>query len=297
MPIELPEFRKSLTYATQAPITNVITELQEIVEIDHLAEVKQKEHGKKALYYFLSAIASIVLIIILVNINIDSGLMVILLFLIIICLIIACIYELVMRGKFKKLNIDNYRYGAIKNIVQMLARDMDEAAVIELQLSFQTIDKKENKTNTIPHPHKQGWKIDSYQYEWLKMKGQFLDKTRFELNATGISKKQYGWKRGSSGKNKYKSKTKSGGLDINLHLIYPQRRYGAVKVLRNEVVDAIKLPELSELRGLKVTEKAIILTVRIAAQVAENQENIYQTMAAMFLSIYQVLNLAKMLSK
>lgn len=300
MPIELTEFRKSLCYTIQSPIANIATDLQELEKLDQLAENKQKEYGKKSLYYFLGAITSIILIFVLSITGISDsllGLIGILLFLVIIGLIFASIYALIKRSKFKRLNLNNYRYQLVKNILQMLSRDMDKTAVVDLQLSFQPIDKKEHKTSEIPHPQKSGWKIDTYQHEWVKIKGQFLDKTRFELTATGISKKQYGWKRGRSGKSKYKSKTKSGGLDINLSLIYPVNRYGAVKILQNEVSSAVKLPEFSQLRNLRVTDKAIQITARILPQVAENNQQIYQAIAGMFLSSYQILNLAKMLSK
>lgn len=51
------------------------------------------------------------------------------------------------------------------------------------------------------------------------------------------------------------------------------------------------------MRNLKITDKAMHLMVRIPPNQSEIQEDIYQTIVAMFLSLYQILNLAKMLSK
>ncbi len=143
-------------------------------------------------------------------------------------LIIACIYALIKRASFGRTNIINHRYEVTQQIVQMLARDIAEASEIDLEISFKPTVSKETKVETIPHPSKPGWKIDKHQYEWLKIQGQFLDKTRFLLTATELSKTQYGWKRSRSGKSKYKSKTNAVGLDVVLTLNYPQRRYGAV---------------------------------------------------------------------
>ncbi len=70
-----------------------------------------------------------------------------------------------------------------------------------------------------------------------------------------------------------------------------------MKNLQNDVSSAVKLPNLSYMKGLRVTEKAMHMIVRIAPQVADNSEEIYQTITMMFLSLYQVLNLAKELSK
>jgi hypothetical protein len=299
MPIDLKQFRQNLRYTMQAPVAKIIDGLQEIAEIDRLAEQKQKQYGQQALYYFLGIIIAVGLMIFASNIiNSDLQSLLIILFVVaIIGLSIGLIYALVNRFKFSRINVVNYRYQSTQRTLQMLSRDMDANADIELQLSFQPIEKNEYKTNTTPHPIKSGWKIDHYQHEWLKIQGKFLDKTRFELSATAISKKQYGWKRGSSGKSKYKSKTKSGGLDINLNITYPQRRYGAVKILENQATDAIKLPKLTHLKGLKITDKSMHLLVRLAPNIADNQEEIYQTITTMFLSIYQILNLAKAISK
>ncbi|AFY30986.1 hypothetical protein [Calothrix sp. PCC 7507] len=300
MPIELKQFRKNLIYEVKAPVSNVIAELQEISSLDKLAEIQQKKYGKQALYCFLAAVASIVLIFITSFLITDNGLLGLvglLLLLASIGLIIAGIYALVKRAKFGRLNISNYRYEIAKKVLQMLARDMDKSNEVELRLSFKKIGNKEHKTETIPHPQKSGWKIDKHQHAWLEVKGQFLDKTRFAIAATGISKTQYGWKRGRSGKHKYKTKTKSLGLDVILNLTYPQRRYGAVKILQPEIGNAVKLPKLSYMKGLEVGEKSMYMNVRMAPQVEDNQEEIYQTITMMFLSLYQVLNLAKLLSK
>lgn len=296
MPVDLKQFRQNLTYTAKAPVANIIDDLQEIIEIDRLAEKKQREYNHKAIYYFLGIIVAIGLIIFASNTGLPD-LVVVLFVIAIIGLSIGFIYALVNKFKFGRINVVNYRYQSTQKILQMLSRDMDANADIELKLSFQPIEKEEYKIGTTPHPIKPGWKIDTYQQEWLEIQGKFLDKTRFELSTTGISKKQYGWKRGSSGKSKYKSKSKSGGIDINLNLTYPQRRYGVVKDLENEATNAIKLPKLALLRGLKITDKFIRLSVRLSPNVADSQEEIYQTITTMFLSVYQILNLAKALSK
>lgn len=179
----------------------------------------------------------------------------------------------------------------------MFARDIDKASKIDVYLSFLISTDKQYKLGTIPHPSKKGWKIDSFQHQWLRMQGQFLDKTRFMLTVTGLSKTQSGWKQGRSGKSKYKSKTKPVGLDIGLTLNYSQKQYGAIKVLKNEIDTAIKVPVFCRIRNIKVTDKSIHLSVRTSPHLAEKSTEIYQAITMMFLSLYQVLNLAKALSK
>ncbi len=298
MPIELQQLRKDLIYEDTALLSSVTTDLDDIKALSQLAEIKQNKFGKQAIYYFSAA--AVVGIFSFSLAGIASGFLNVVVFVLnlgLVGLIIAWVYTLFMMFKFKRLNLINYRYNLIRQLLQMLARDLDETNLIYLKLSFQTGERNEYKTNTIKHPYKNGWKIDIYENQWLSMRGRFLDKTRFMLKITGLSKKQYGWKRSRSGKSKYKSKVKSQGLDINLYLTYPQRRYGAVKVLQSEVREAIKLPQFSMIKRLKVTDKAMNFTVRVSPEVAENEGQIYKTVVAMFLSLYQVLNLAKMLSK
>ncbi len=299
MPIELKQFQKNLIYEVKAPVSNVIADLQEISSLDKLAEIQKKKYSKQAIYGFSVAAISVVVIVICASVIIDLkllGLVAFFLFLIIIISTTIGIYALVHRKKFSRLNIGNYRYEIAKKILQMLSRDMDKSNEIDLRLSFNTISNKEYKTETVPHPHKSGWKIDKHMHEWLSVKGRFLDKTRFTISAIGISKTQYGWKT-RGGKSKYKTKTKSLGLDIILNLTYPQRRYGAIKILESEISDAVKLPKLAYMRGLELGEKSMYMNVRVAPQIEDNQREIYRTITMMFLSLYQVLNLAKLLSK
>jgi hypothetical protein len=305
MTIELKQFRQSLTYTATAPLPVIAASLHEIQELFQIIEVKQKEYHQKAPYYFLGAMGLFVLIFVLIiiasSLNIAPslvGFVGILLFLGMIGLIIASIYASVMWFKFIKLNLAIYRYEVTNKVLQTLSRDVDKVAEADLYLSFQPIDKTEHTINTIPHPQKAGWKISNHEHQWLKIQGRFLDKTRFQLTANELAKRQHGWKKSSSGNSKkYKSKTKSKGLDISLSLNYPQRRYGEIKNLENTLFEAIKLPSTASVRNVKITDKAIHLLVRINPETVDNSEQIHQTITMMLLSLYQVLNFAKKLAK
>jgi hypothetical protein len=300
MPIELQELRKQLIYEDTAILESITTDLDDIAALSQLSHIRQKKFGNRAFYFFIGAAA-----LGFINFSLSSAAMTSTFLSVVVTvlniglfgLILACIYAIFMMSKFGRLNLLNYRYHLTRQVIEMLRRDLDATNLMYLKLSFQKVTKNEYKTHTIPHPYKRGWNVDIYQNEWFNIKGRFLDKTRFILSITELCKKQYGWKRGSSGKNKYKSKIKSAGLDINLNLSYPQKHYGAVKILQNEVQEAIKLPQFAAVRNLKVTDKSMHFIVRIAPEMAEKNSEIYQTVVAMFLSLYQVLNLAKILSE
>jgi predicted membrane protein len=300
MPINLKEFRKQLTYQQSATPVVISRELKDIAKVDRLAEIEQKKYGKFALYFFLGVLGTIILIFTTSTFLTSSNsiaIVTLLLFLLAIGLSIAFTYSLSRRIYHAKFNLPNYRYDLANNLLNMLTRDINKASNIDVYLSFIASTDKQYKQSTIPHPSRSGWKIDCFQHEWLRMQGQFLDKTRFTLTATALSKTQYGWKRGRSGKNKYKSKTKPIGLDVGLTLNYSQKQYGAIKVLKNEINAAIKVPIFCQIRNIKVTDKSIHLSLRISPHVADKSAEIYEAITTMFLSLYQVLNLAKVLSK
>jgi multimeric flavodoxin WrbA len=88
------------------------------------------------------------------------------------------------------------------------------------------------------------------------------------------------------------------GSEIILKVNCSPRQYGAIKVLREEAREAIQLPPGVEVKGLKITDKAILLNVIVPPNSgAKSQETLYKIITMMFLSLYQILNLAKMLTK
>lgn len=299
MPINLKEFRKQLIYQQSATSVVISRELRNIRELDRLAEREQKKYGELALYFFLGALGTFILILVTSNSLVGSSIPIVtlLLFILTIGLSITFTYFLSRRIYYSRSNLPDYRYDLANKLLEMLTRDIDKVSNIDVYLSFLPSTDKQHKQSTNPHPSKSGWKIDSYQHQWLRMQGKFLDKTRFTLTITALSKTQYGWKRGRSGKNKYKSKTKPVGLDVGLTLNYSQKQYGAIKVLKNEINAAIKVPIFCQIRNIKVTDKSIHLLVRVSPHLAEKSPEIYEAITTMFLSLYQVMNLAKALTK
>jgi hypothetical protein len=298
MLVEIDKIRKNQSYEVIAPIANILSDFSKIQLAVNYTKVQQNKQKKRLIKYFGSLVATVVisgLVFWLVSNNDALALSIGLSSLIIMALIIAIIYEIFM-GTKANLNISDYRYQSTQKILQMLDRDMDKTSNLEMKLSFKPISKREYITETVAHESKSGWKIDKYAQEWLKIKGKFLDKSCFQLDMTELNQQQYGWKRSSSGKSKYKTKAKSMGLNIHLVLSYSPRKYPEIKKLENEVNQAIQLPKYAYIKSLKVTAKNINLLVRIAPK-EDNVEHIYQTVTMMFLSFYQILNLSKLISK
>lgn len=286
MPIHLETFRKHLTYENIATVSAILTDLNEIESIKENAVIKQKRFTSMMIWFILIGIVFLLLAVAINPFVIAVG----------VGFFIAAIYAGTMRNQSQRLNIPKQRYEILKQVLPMLERDMEKNAEVNVRLVLSPSTQKQKVSKTVPHPRYSNFKIDYYKDEWLKVQGIFLDKTRFLLTATELNQTQYGWKRSSSGKSKYKSKTKSQGLDIGLTLSYPRKQYGAVKVLQNHVREAVQIPELATVKRIKLTDKDVELIVNLFYGY-NDQETLYKTITMMFLSLYQVLNLARMLSK
>lgn len=289
MPINLKDFRRNLIYEVTAPAPIILRDLNVMATIDRIAEAKQKRFTKMLIGFIVGAFLSIFLASVLNKIGV----------VLLIGFAIAAIYAGIMRIKHKHLNLQNQRYELLKKILEMLGRDMENNTKVNVHLVLSPPTQKNKRINTIPHPYQSGFKIDLFRDEWLKLQGQFLDKTHFILTATELYQTKYGWKRSRSGKSKYKSKSKPKGLEFSLELTCSRRRYGAIKVLQNKVTSAVKLPDKILVKRLKVTDKEMKLTTKMPPSYLSGDSTnlVYRTITMMYFSLYQVLNLAKLLSK
>lgn len=277
MPFERHIFLKNLTYAATAPTDSIFQDLNQITHLDRWAKSQQKKFS----IWLIISFGAVVIFLFWVPFLSPLA-------------IIAAIYCLIMFVKFKSINIDNLRYQLTKKILSVLHRDRNKNQDVRINLIFSSPTKKNKKISKTPHPYRKGWQLELFQDQWLNLTGEFIDGTKFQLILTDIYRVSSGWKRSRSGKYKHKSKTKFKGSTISLNLKYLRRKYGAIEVLKQEAPGAIKLPKWSTVKNLKITDKALTLTVKSESK----QINIlYQTIISMFLSLYQILNLAKMLSK
>jgi hypothetical protein len=284
MPIDVATFRKTLTYTATASAAQIFQDLDELTEID-----KQIEN-KKSLATLVLVIGAIALFasFFLLGINPTLG------GILIVSSIVPVIVGGILLARYSWLDIQNYRYELIKPLLSLVSRDSKENAAFNINLVFSSPTAKNKQSSSGNHPHRRGWKVQLFQDQWCNFEGELLDGNRFQLTLSELN-------RIASGRNprgKYKSKTKLKGSEIILKLNFSPRQYGAIKVLREEAREAIQLPPGVEVKGLKMTDKAILLNVKIPPDSgAKSQEALYKIISMMFLSLYQILNLAKMLTK
>jgi hypothetical protein len=300
MAINLKTFAKDLTYQANTSVRQIFKDLKELAEIKQLAEQKVAYFSKLAGWSWLG----IVLIIIIGLFSIIGlfgffggwtsliGLgFLILAVLLLPVLIFVAIFCSVKWNYYHKLKLRDDRCELPKKILSMVNRDRTPKSNVKIMIHFTPAGKMGKKNQTLPHPSKRGWKLDIFEDQWLTLEGKFLDSTNFFLTVTDLNRTAYG----TNARGKWKSKNKPKGTEINLKLSFPSKKYGSIHVIQKAAPEAVKLPEEVNLKRMKVTGKALDLTVNTPHFF--KQEEMYQTITMMFLSLYQILNFAKMLSK
>ncbi|HEY9880963.1 MAG TPA: hypothetical protein V6D29_21065 [Leptolyngbyaceae cyanobacterium] len=200
----------------------------------------------------------------------------------------------ISRQRLVKINVPNYRYELVIRLLQMLLRDMAPSQPVNLKLGLTPVELPAKKVDTIPHPSRARWSIDRYTDPWLELSSELLDGTRFTLSATELFQSHHGWKRGRSGKNKYKRKPKPKGHLLSLNLAFSRRKYAAVTQL-SDLHGAVKLPSTARLKDVENRENKLALEVKSSPP--PSTDVLYETISLMFLSVYQILNLSRELSK
>jgi hypothetical protein len=290
MAINLKTFAKDLTYQADTSVRQIFKDLKEIAEIKQLAEQKVAYFSKLAGWSGLGIVLIIIIGLFFPSLNTWTSLRGLGFFLLAV-LIVAAIFCTVKQSYYNKLKLRDDRYELCKKILSMVNRDRTPNSNVKILIDFTPAGKMGKKIQTLPHPSKRGWKLDIFEDQWLTLEGKFLDSTNFFLTVTELNRRAYG----TNARGKSKSKNKPKGTEINLKLSFPSKKYGSIHVIQKAAPEAVKLPEQVNLKRMKVTPKAIDLTVNTPDSF--KKEEMYQTITMMFLSLYQILNFAKLLSR
>jgi len=289
MAINLKTFAKDLTYQADTSVRQIFKDLKELAEIKQLAEKKAAYFRNLAIWSWLGIVLIIIGLCFAYSNDwtnlIGFG------FFLLAVLIVPAIFCSVKLSYYNKLKLRDDRYELPKKILSMVNRDRTPNSNVKMRIHFTPAGEKGKKTQTLPHPSKRGWKLDIFEDQWLTLEGKFIDSTNFSLTVTDLNRRAYG----SNARGKSKSKNKPKGTEINLKLSFPSKKYGSIHVIQKAAPEAVKLPELVNLKRMKVTGKAIDLTVN--TPYFSNYPEMYQTITMMFLSLYQILNFAKLLSR
>lgn len=293
MAINLETFSKALIYKADLSFQDILKDFSLLAEIDQQAEQKVA-YFQSLLNWCWGGIILAVVGLIVGSIQETGSLIGFSIFLLLL-LLVPTIFCSTKKSYYKRLDLSNLRQNLPQEILSLIDRDRNPQRPLKIQVVFTPPTQEQKKTQTLPHPYKPKFKIDCFVDQWLTLEGEFLDRTEFALAIAELTRTAYGWTRSRSGKSKYKTKSKPKGTGIDLTLKFPAKKYSNLQTLQAEASQAIKLPQWGEMKQLKVTNQALHLKVKLLPN--SSQEQLYQTVAAMLLSLYQILNFAKKISK
>ena len=213
--------------------------------------------------------------------------------------LVICFWLLKALYGYIYFNIPNHRYWTLSKVLPLLGQDLDANTNVDVKLILSRATQKKKCLDKL----RWGWSIARFRDDWLLVQGQFIDGTEFGLTAADLVVVKRIRKRSRSGKIKRKRKEKMKAVELSLSLTFPRRKYGAISVLRNDAVDAIQLPEWVEIQSFRVKNNSLYLKVKTLKALYKTStlkwsaKSLYKTITMMFLSLYHILNLARVLSQ
>lgn len=198
----------------------------------------------------------------------------------------------ITKRHYGKFNTEDRRYELLGEVLPLLATDLADDARLRVRLDLLRADHK----SKFKRKGQAGvWKVKFYEDPWLRLEGRFLDGTAFLLEVVEYFQHRGKWSRSSSGKSKYKSKTKS-ATAFRLRLRPRAKRYQHLGTLAPSAAKAVQLPAGADPKGVSCEDGSLGLTCKLKRDWKAGLEG-ERTVALMFLSLYQILNLSRHMTR
>jgi hypothetical protein len=297
MAAEFEQFKRTLVYRRKAPIDVILDDVVSIRALDQTSEVRQHAWTAVGCLGLVATIATGVLIA-------SNPMNPRVLYILPAALLILMVAGFVLGARHKRTNVENRRYQLLSRVLELLKRDCPHAAEVVVALDLRRPDIKEKYVRK----GKSGsWDVKYYTDRWMNVQGRLLDGTAFRLALIDKHQARSRWATGRSGKMKHKSKSKS-ATEAALLLKAKARRYPRLNELSGQARSAVKLPEWAVLKAfaIKSDPDAHRLALSAATKTkwdvaepgkSEQPSSGVRLVAMMFLSLYQVLNLARTAEK
>ena len=199
----------------------------------------------------------------------------------------------------KRGDVENRRYELLARVLDLLARDTPRDTQVNVALDLRPPshqDKFDRKGKVGP------WDVKFYTDPWLTLQGRLLDGSAYRLTLIDRHQARSRTARSRSGKMKRKSKSKC-ATQAHLALKVKARRYPRLGELAGAAPSAVKLPEWATLKklaiptaaGARVSLHAVTKSKWDAPPPGQDEtpQSGARLVAMMFLSLYEVLNLAR----
>lgn len=296
MAVDLDPFRKELIYRTRATSARVLQELAHLGQLDAENERKRAESSSWGCGTLIACSVCLLVALALMD---GHGTAALLVFLLAVAFGVAAITFSSRKASYARLNLENRRYELVSHLMKLLRVDIapEEPLALELDLRPDTHPQKFRGQTQTPT----GWKVDHFLDPWLSLQGRLLDGTHFRVEMTERVERRNRTKSSRSGRIKNKTKRLSDAIARVQLRVKPERSPDLGR-LGPRARGAVQLPKGTRLKSLGVEGDRLTLTVVIDAPWTfdgnwHDPVNAVRVLAMMFLSLYQVLNLSRVLDK
>lgn len=203
-----------------------------------------------------------------------------------VAIFVGAVIKRILNGRTK---LSQSHYKLYVALVRILGRDMarDAEMQVELDLAPPNVKRKQRRTS-----HVGQWKVVYYHNPCLRLAGRFADGTSFQISLVELVQERSRWKRSSSGKSKYKSKTKV-ATRVSVKLYPKVRRYGNLKAIQRRARSLLKLPLWMKVKRLETTAETLKLVAVAKVVGCAGREMV----AEMLLNLYRMLRFSKAASR
>ena len=175
------------------------------------------------------------------------------------------------------------RLGVAKERIAMLQQDAGEKApfTVRLALSSKPVQLSEEAWQARKHG-----KQTFLEETWLSLEGRLLDGTVVNDEIKDMTRRRTF----TNPRGKHKVKTRMNYL-VNVRFSYPTELYGDARPAANALHGEVKVGPGAILRGVRVSEKAIVMKALVTSE-----KEITQTAGMLSIGGYRILNLARRLT-
>lgn len=228
--------------------------------------------------------------------------------------VVVVIWSIALNLLNRKTDFENRRYELVAKVTDLLGKDMSPDAQFDLALNLLPQD---DKSKYVRDGKAGRWNVKHFHDPWLVLEGRLLDGTKFSVHMAEKHQARSCRKRGRSGKMKFKSKSKNSS-EMTLYLKVKSEKYPQLATLGEAAQGAVQIPTWAAIKSLDVTAES--LNLRVTTPTAWNVEpppppadaatdnkkpklrsntsaDGSELVMSMFLSLYQILNLARAISK
>lgn len=292
MAIQLSELARTLVYHNQAEIQTIQSDVEAIRRFD------RKNEKLRSIWGWLALAGGIVCVLGgITGIATDSPVVFWSL------LVIGAIFIIVgniFRLWHKRLNFDDDRYELLGQVLRLLEKDSASNAVVQARLD---LGRPDARMKFVRKGSAGRWEAKFYEDQWLRLAGRLLDGTSYNLAVTERFQHRVRWTTSRSGKWKNKRKTKSATKAV-LRLKPKPSKHLHLWKLAPDAANAIQLPDWAWVKSIAVEGGVLVLKVSVKVDWGvplPDRERPWcdgvHLIAMMFLSLYQIVNLSKVLTK